>query len=84
MQEKEATNSETIQAYRTFFISYAFSWSALIRKKTLLFNMHENEHSFGEDRVNRIVPQFQEWIDAFDIKKTDPLYLEPGKRLKFF
>jgi predicted metalloendopeptidase len=84
LQEKEATNSETIQAYRTFFISYAFSWSALIRKKTLLFNMHENEHSFGEDRVNRIVPQFQEWIDAFDIKKTDPLYLEPAKRLKFF
>jgi len=41
-------------------------------------------HAPGEDRVDRIVPHFQEWVDAFDIKESDALYIPPGKRLKFF
>jgi predicted metalloendopeptidase len=46
--------------------------------------MNQSVHSLSEDRVNRIVPQFQEWVDAFGIKETDLLYLAPEKRLKFF
>jgi predicted metalloendopeptidase len=46
--------------------------------------MVKSVHAPSEDRVDRIVPHFQEWVDAFDIKEHDPLFLEPGKRLKFF
>lgn len=79
-----AQESEVKEAYRNFFISYAFSWSTVIKKKALLYAMVKSVHAPSEDRVDRIVPHFQEWVEAFDIKEGDPLYLEPGKRLKFF
>lgn len=84
LSEKGASQDEIKEAHRNFFISYAASWRTLSRKKALLYSMRESVHALGEDRVDRIVPQFQEWVDAFDIKEGDPLYLEPGKRLKFF
>ena len=79
-----AQESEVKEAYRNFFISYAFSWSTIIKKKAILYTMVKSVHAPSEDRVDRIVPHFQEWVDAFDIKEDDPLYLAPGKRLKFF
>lgn len=72
------------EGYRNFFISYAVSWRTLIRKEALVLSLLTSVHSPGEDRVDRIVPHFQEWVDAFDIKETDKLYLEPSKRLDFF
>jgi putative endopeptidase len=41
-------------------------------------------HSLAEDRVDRIVPHFQDWYDVFDIKEGDALYLPVKDRLKFF
>jgi len=79
-----ASDIKKRDAHRNFFISYARSWSTLTRKKALLYSMEESVHALAEDRVDRIVPQFQEWVDAFDIKESDPLYLAPEKRLKFF
>jgi predicted metalloendopeptidase len=84
LSELKASDAEIKEAYRNFFISYASSWATLYRKKSLLFSISRDVHAPSEDRVDRIVPQFQEWVDAFDIKETDPLYLVPGKRLKFF
>ena len=84
LSDKGASDTEKKEAHRHFFISYATSWSTLTRKKALLYSMEESVHALAEDRVDRIVPQFQEWIDAFEIKENAPLYLAPGKRLKFF
>jgi predicted metalloendopeptidase len=79
-----ASATERKQAYRYFFISYGVSWRTLVRKKKMLYAMLISVHSPAEDRVNRIVPQFQEWVDAFDIKETDALFIPANKRLKFF
>jgi predicted metalloendopeptidase len=78
--------SETIrrEAHRQFFIAYAVSWRTLVRKEKMVYAMLTSVHAPGEDRVDRIVPQFQEWYDAFGIKETDPLYVKPVERLKFF
>ena len=81
---EKATDKEKKEAHRNFFISYAVSWRNLIKKKALLYSIMTSVHSPGEDRVDRNVVQFQEWIDAFDIKESDPLYLKPSERLKFF
>lgn len=75
---------EKKEAHRQFFIAYARTWATLARKKALLYSMDESVHALAEDRVDRIVPQFEEWVQAFDIKEDAPLYLAPGKRLKFF
>ena len=84
LSESKATDTQIKAAYRKFFSAYAFSWATLYRKKTLLRSIAKSVHAPAEDRVDRIVPQFQEWVDAFDIKEADPLYLAPGERLKFF
>ena len=72
------------EAHRNFFIAYAISWRTLIRKQKLLFVISESIHSPAEDRVDRIVPQFQEWVDAFDVKPGDKLFIPVKDRLKFF
>jgi predicted metalloendopeptidase len=78
------SDKEKKEAYRNFFISYALSWRTLTKKKSLLYSILTSVHAPAEDRVDRIVPQFQQWIDAFDIKDTDALFLPEGKRLRFF
>jgi len=72
------------EAHRNFFMSYAVSWRELYRKKSLVYSMEISVHALPEDRVDRIVPQFEEWVQAFNIKETDPLFLKEEKRLQFF
>jgi putative endopeptidase len=84
---EEYINSSDIrkdEAIKTFFISYGKSWKEIIRRKKLLISINESVHSPAEDRVDRIVPHFQEWVDAFEVKKGDALYIPENKRLKFF
>lgn len=75
---------ERKEAYRNFFIAYAVSWREITRKKTMLYSILTSVHAPGEDRVDRIVPQFKEWVQAFNIKETDTLFVPEGKRLQFF
>ena len=84
LSDKGVPDLEKKEAHRQFFIAYAASWATLSRKKAMIYSMGESVHALAQDRVDRIVPQFQEWVDAFDIKEDNPLYLAPGKRLKFF
>jgi putative endopeptidase len=72
------------EAYRNFFIAYAVSWREITRKETMLYSILTSVHAPGEDRVDRIVPQFKEWVQAFNIKETDALFVPEGKRLQFF
>jgi len=80
----KASKVQRLEAHKNFFIAYAVSWRTLIKKKTLLFTILTSVHAPAEDRVDRIVPQFEEWVQAFDVKETDALFLEPSKRLRFF
>ena len=84
LDSMNASHEEKKEAHRNFFLSYARSWRILIRKKMMLFSILTNVHAPSEDRVDRIVPQFQEWYDAFNIKESDKLFLKQSERLKFF
>jgi predicted metalloendopeptidase len=78
------SSEKKTEAIKTFFISYAVSWRDKIRKKKALYTIERSVHSLAEDRVDRIVPHFQEWYDVFNIKKGDVLFLDEKDRLKFF
>jgi predicted metalloendopeptidase len=80
----KVTEEKRMEAIRTFFTSYAVSWRDLIRKKNALYAIEKSVHSLAEDRVDRIVPHFQEWYDAFNVKEGDALFLPVKDRLKFF
>lgn len=84
IRSKGLNQADTKETYRQFFIAYAVSWRSLVRKKQMVFSIMTSVHAPAEDRVDRIVPQFQEWVDAFDVKETDRLYIPPAKRLRFF
>lgn len=75
---------EKREAIKTFFIAYAVSWRDKQRKKNVIYRIMKNVHSIPEDRVDLILPHFQEWVETFDIKEGDPLFIPVGKRLRFF
>ena len=79
-----ASASVRKEAFRTYFISYAVSWRKRSTKQKVIFQILTNVHTPAEDRVDRIVPHFQEWVDAFDIKETDKLYLPKKSRIQTF
>jgi predicted metalloendopeptidase len=78
------TDKEKKEAIKTLFVSYAVSWRDQKKKRKVLYNIERSVHSLAEDRVDRIVPHFQDWYDAFDVKEDDALYLPVKDRLKFF
>jgi putative endopeptidase len=84
LKEKGATQQEIKEAIKILFIGYSVSWRDKMRKKKVLYNLKESVHSLAEDRVDLIVPHFQEWVDAFDIKESDPLFIPVEERLNFF
>ena len=85
LKAKGVTDEQEIkEAMKLLFIGYAVSWRDKMRKKKVLYNILKSVHSLPEDRVDLIVPHFQEWVDAFDIKESDPLFIPVGQRLKFF
>lgn len=81
---EDKSQKEKEEAHRNFFLAYAVSWREISRKKTMLYSMLTSVHAPGEDRVDRIVPQFNEWVQAFNIKETDALFIPESKRLDFF
>ena len=85
LKEKGITDEQKVkEAMKMLFIGYAVSWRDKMRKKKVIYNILKSVHSLPEDRVDLIVPHFQEWVDAFDIKESDPLFIPVGERLKFF
>jgi len=70
--------------YRRFFISFATSWRTKYRPKKLKTSLGVDSHSPAFLRVNLIVSQFEEWYEAFGVKKGDKLYIVPEKRIRIF
>ena len=50
----------------------------------MIYSIQISVHAPSEDRVDAIVSQFQDFIDVFDIQKSDALYRSQGERLQFF
>ena len=80
----KVSDEERQKQYRDFFKSFAVSWREKIRRETELQKLLIDSHSPPELRVNLIVPHFQEWYDAYNIKPTDIMYIPPEKRLTIF
>ena len=57
-----------------FFLSYAQLWKGNIRDKALLRLVQEDEHPWGEYRVNGALFDVPEFYETFNIKPEDKLY----------
>lgn len=64
-----------------FFLSYGLIWANNIREPLLRQYNKIDPHSPGRWRVNGALPHINAWYKAFNIKKSDPLYLPASKRV---
>jgi len=63
-----------------FFIAYANVWAGNIRDAEIERRTKEDPHSLGKWRVNGTLPHCDTFIEAFDIKEGDKMWLAPEKR----
>lgn len=71
-------------ANQRFFIAYANVWANNIRDEEISRRTMTDPHSLGKWRVNGTLPHIDAFIEAFDIKPGDKMYLEPEKRAKIW
>ncbi len=63
-----------------FFLAYAHIWAQNIRREEILRRTKEDVHSLGRFRVNGPLRNLQPFLDAFNVKPGDPMYLPPEER----
>ena len=67
-----------------FFLAYAAVWASNIRPQAALQLTQMDVHSLGRNRVDVALPQITEFIEAFDIKESDGMWLAPEKRAQLW
>ncbi len=67
-----------------FYLSFANVWRQNIRLQELQRRLKEDVHSPAEVRVNVPVYNFEDFINAFNIKPSDKHYIKPSDRLKIW
>jgi putative endopeptidase len=70
--------------YQLFFISAARIWEATHQRDYLASLVLNDAHSPPKARVNKLVQNFQEFYDAFDIAEGDAMYISPERRVKIW
>ena len=63
-----------------FFIAYANVWAGNIRNEEIARRTTMDPHSLGKWRVNGTLPHVETFLNAFNIKEGDPMWLAPEKR----
>lgn len=63
-----------------FFLAYSAVWAGNIRPQEVLRLTNEDPHSLGKWRVNGTLPHIEQFLNAFNIKQGDKMWLDPDKR----
>ena len=81
---KGQVNGEAMDGFsaaQRFFIAYAGVWAGNIREQEILRLTAIDPHSLGRLRVNATLPHIAAFIQAFDVKEGDSMYLAPEKQV---
>jgi putative endopeptidase len=68
-------------AAQRFFIAWSQSWRAIGRDEIMLQRLATDPHSPPEFRCNQIVRNIDAFYEAFDLKPSDALWLDPADRV---
>lgn len=71
-------------ADQRFFLAYAGVWGQNITEKEIRNRVKRDPHSLGEWRVNGALPHIDAWYKAFNVKKSDKMYLPENERLQLW
>jgi putative endopeptidase len=67
-----------------FFIGYAQIWRSKMRAETMKVRLATDPHSPGEFRCNQILKNLDPFIEAFQVKPGDGLFLDADKRVRIW
>ena len=71
-------------ANQRFFIAYANVWANNIRDEEISRRTMTDPHSLGKWRVNGTLPHIDAFIEAFNIKPGDKMYIAPEERARIW
>lgn len=84
LSQRKASDAQRKQELRDFFTAYAVSWRIKTKDAAALQSLIIDKHAPELLRVNLVVAQFSEWIEAFDIEEKNKMWIEPNKRIRIF
>ncbi len=64
-----------------FFLAYSRAWRYKNRDELMIQRLTTDPHSPAEFRVNQIVRNVDAFYEAFDVKPTDDMWLDPADRV---
>ena len=67
-----------------FFLSWATVWAGNARPEFIDRQIKTDPHSPAEARVNGALPQIDAWYKAFDVKKSNKLFVDKKKRAQIW
>lgn len=82
--EKGQVNKEKMDGFtpeQRFFLAYAAVWANNIRDKEIINRTINDVHALGRWRVNGTLPHVTEFVNAWDIKQGNAMYIEPEQRV---
>ena len=83
-QYKEGKKINGLTPVQRFFLGYALGWLGHTRDEALANQVMTDVHSPGYLRVNAPFSDVDEFYKAFNIKKGDPMWIDPDKRVKIW
>lgn len=67
-----------------FFLNWARVWASNASPQVLDYLVKSDPHSPNEARVNAALPNIDAWYKAFNVKKSDKLFLPKNKRAQIW
>ena len=77
----DGRDDEGFSPVQRFYLSYANVWADNIRDEEILVRTKSDPHSLGRNRVNVTLPNIDEFIEAFDIRKGYKMYRPIEERI---
>ena len=85
--KKEGTIQDVMDGYtaeQRFFIAYAGVWANNIRDEEIQRRTKEDSHSLGKWRVNGTLPHITPFIEAFNVKEGNGMWLNSEARVQIW
>ncbi len=71
-------------AEQRFFIAYAGVWANNIREEEMIRRTKEDPHSLGKWRVNGTLPHVTPFVEAFNVKEDNKMWVTPEERVQIW
>jgi putative endopeptidase len=81
---KQTPKMDGFTGFQRVLIGWAQVWLNKEREASLRAQVASDPHSPSKFRINGVVRNVPEFYEAFDVKKSDSLYLAPEKRVKIW